>query len=73
MGKAKKRSINLGKHNQILTLSRESAIKKVVTAFKTRKNDVQDLITLFGLSAEELLEAGALYEDVKGIESILND
>lgn len=73
MGKAKKRSINLGKHNQILTLSRESAIKRVVSAFKTRKDDVQDLVTLFGLSAEELLEAGALYEDVKGIEGILND
>ena len=33
--------------------------------------DVYGLITLFGLSAEEILEAGGSYEAVKGLDSIL--
>ena len=72
MGRAKSRSINLGKHNQLPKMSRTNAIKEVVNRFK-RKEDVIELITLFGLSAEELLEGGALYEEVKGIEGLLDD
>ena len=52
-------------------MTRESAIKEVVRRFKNNE-DVLELITLFGLSAEELLEGGALYEDVKGIEGLLD-
>lgn len=33
--------------------------------------EVYSLITLFGLTAEEILEAGATYEAVKGIENLL--
>ncbi len=33
--------------------------------------EAYSLITLFGLTAEEMLEAGATYEAVKGIENIL--
>ena len=72
MGKSKSRSINLGKHNQLPTMSRNDAIKEVVNRFK-RKEDVLELITLFGLSAEELLEGGALYEEIKSVEELLND
>lgn len=71
MGKAKKRSITLGKHQQIPLMTRESAIREVVRRFK-HNEDVIDLVTLFGLSAEELLEGGALYEEVKAIEGILD-
>ena len=53
-------------------LTREDAIKEVVKKFKNNECDI-DLITLFGLSAEELLEGGALYEEVKSIEGMLND
>ena len=72
MGKAKSRSINLGKHNQIPKMSRNDAIKEVVNRFK-RNEDAIELITLFGLSAEELLEGGALYEEVKSIEGLLDE
>lgn len=72
MGKSKSRSINLGKHKQIPTMSRDDAIKEVVSRFKTNES-VIELITLFGLSAEELLEGGALYEEVKSIEGMLDD
>ena len=71
MGKAKKRSINLGKHNQIASMTRNEAVTEVVKRFK-RNESVLDLVTMFGLSAEELLEGGALYKEVKSIEGILD-
>lgn len=43
----------------------------VVDMLNSGDNDVYGLITLFGLSAEEILEAGANYEDVVGLGSIL--
>ena len=69
MGKSKKRSIVLGKHNQIANLSRDEAISIAVEKL-SRKEDAENLITLFGLKAEELLEAGADYETVKSIERL---
>ncbi len=71
MGKAKKRSINLSKHNPFKSMTREEAVLEVVKRFKRNEN-VLDLVTMFGLSAEELLEGGALYEEVKSIEGILD-
>lgn len=52
-------------------MTRENAIKEVVKRFKNNE-DALDLITLFGLSAEELLEGGALYEEIKSIEGMLD-
>ncbi len=69
MGKSKKRSIVLGKHNQIANLSRDEAISIAVEKL-SKKEDAENLITLFGLKAEELLEAGADYETVKSIERL---
>ena len=64
--------MNKSRNNQFETMSREEAVKKAVKSLKKRDVD-EDLITLFGLSSEELLEAGASYEEVNGIEGILND
>ena len=69
MGKSKKRSIVLGKHNQIANLSRDEAVAIAVEKL-SKKEDAENLITLFGLKAEELLEAGADYETVKSIERL---
>ncbi|MBE7709649.1 MAG: hypothetical protein E7Z93_04285 [Cyanobacteria bacterium SIG32] len=71
MGKAKKRSLHLGINDRFSNLSRTEAIKTVVEMLKNGDRDVYGLITLFGLSAEELLEAGGSYEAVKGLDSIL--
>lgn len=71
MGKAKKRSLHLGINDRFSNLSREQAIETVVDMLKTDDRDAYSLITLFGLSAEEMLEAGASYESVKGIQNIL--
>lgn len=70
MGKAKRRSIALGRHNQISNLSRNDAIISVVEKL-SKQEDVSEIITLFGLSAEELLEAGANYEDIKSLRGLV--
>ena len=67
MGKAKKRnfhkSINADKSNPLAALSatftREDAIEKAIKAIKSNNcgNETKDIITLFGITAEELAEA----------------
>ena len=59
MGKAKKRSFQLGIYNQFSSLSREEAVKTVVKLLEENHRDADNLIILFGMSAEEILEAGA--------------
>ncbi len=71
MGKAKKRSLHLGIHDRFANLSREEAVLEAVELLNTDSSEACGLITLFGLSAEELLEAGANYEEVKGIDGLL--
>ena len=71
MGKAKKRSLHLGINDRFSKLSRDEAIETVVEMLDSGDKDVYGLITLFGLSAEEILEAGGSYEAVKGLNSIL--
>lgn len=74
MGKSKRRILHAGKNNQIANLKREDAIATVVRACNTKNidSDIVNLISLFGFSAEELLEFGAQYEDVLAIKGILN-
>ena len=71
MGKAKKRILHLGKNDRFEQLSREDVTAQVVELLKTGDREAYGLVTLFGLSAEELLEAGADYETVVGIRSLL--
>lgn len=75
MGKAKKRSFQLGIYNQVSRLSRENAVKEVIKILKTPEGtkDSYELITLFGMSAEELLEAGADYETVISLRGIIKE
>ncbi len=63
MGKAKRRSLHLGARDKFKYMTRESALDSVVKNI-TNKDEVIDTITLFGFTAEEMLEAGAAYEDV---------
>ena len=57
-------------------MTRESALNEVFSMIKKPKRESRvqalDLITLFGLSAEELSEAGAPYENIKALESIID-
>ncbi len=72
MGKAKKRSLHLGINNRFDKLSRNEAVLHVIDMLKSGDKDVYGLVTLFGFTAEELLEAGASYEDVKVLGGILD-
>ena len=72
MGKAKKRSLHLGINDRFSKLSRNEAVETVVEMLENGDKDVYALITLFGLTAEEILEAGASYESVLGMGNILS-
>lgn len=74
MGKSKRRILHKGINDKITNIKREDALSDVVKSCNAKKidNKVKDLISLFGFSAEELLESGARYEDVIGLKGILN-
>ena len=63
MGKAKRRSLKHGINDSFQYMTRESALNSVIQNIE-KKDEVIDTITLFGFTAEEMLEAGAAYEDV---------
>lgn len=63
MSKAKRRSLKQGINNRFQYMTRESALDSVIKNIE-KKDEVIDTITLFGFTAEEMLEAGAAYEDV---------
>ena len=70
MGKSKRRSLNQGINNKFQYMTRESALDNVIKNMDN-KNEVIDTITLFGFSAEEMLEAGAEYEDVMALGGLV--
>ena len=71
MGKAKKRNFKQGINDRFKYMTRESALDSVIKNLNN-KNEVIDTITLFGFTAEEMLEAGAKYEDVMSLGGIIN-
>lgn len=71
MGKSKKRIIYKGKNEPFANITREEAIQNAVRYLKNGDKEVYSMITLFGLTGEELLEAGADFESVKGLGNIL--
>ena len=71
MGKAKRRSLNQGINNKFQYMTRESAFDSVIKNMDN-KNEVIDTITLFGFTAEEMLEAGAEYEDVMALGGLIS-
>ena len=70
MGKSKKRILKKGLNDKFPSMTRESALVSVVKNIEN-KSEVIDTITLFGFTAEEMLEAGAAYEDVMAFGSIV--
>ncbi|MBD5402446.1 hypothetical protein HDR58_06560 [bacterium] len=73
MGKSKSRIFRKGINDQISKISRTDAISEVVKYLNQNNNsEAHNLITMFGLSAEEILEAGASYEAVIAMKNIFN-
>ena len=72
MGKSKSRIFRKGINNQITKMSRNDAVKIAVKNLNENNfAQAKDIITMFGLNAEDLLEGGASYESVKTIRNIL--
>lgn len=72
MGKSKTRILRKGINDQITRLTRDDAVIKVVKYLENNNlTKAHDLITMFGLDAEEILEAGASYEHVVAMKNIL--
>jgi hypothetical protein len=68
MGKTKKRNIALARNQKDqLNISRKDAITQVSTALMNNdcNEDIKNLISLFGITAEELTEQDISYETMK--------
>ena len=80
MGKCKKRTLHKtnSKSDSSFFMTREMAVNRIfnmVQQVSTEKFDLKeavDTVSLFGISAEELSEAGVPYEYLKAMESSLN-
>ncbi len=71
MCKTKAIIIRKGLNDQITKMTRCDAVAKVAQYLNEGDNNsARDLITMFGLSAEEILEAGASYESVIALKNI---
>ena len=70
MGKSKQRSLKNGINDKFPYMTRENALSSVIRNIE-HKEKVIDTITLFDFSAEEMLEAGATYEDVMSLGALI--
>ena len=70
MGKSKKRNLSKSNDKLCISIKRSSAIKTILNNINTHKNkeETEKLISLFGITSEELLEAGADYEAISAIK-----
>lgn len=77
MGKCKKRTLSGRRSASPYFMTRETAVNNVFKIFSENKKKIDlklamDTISLFGLSAEELSEAGVPYENLKALGSAIN-
>lgn len=72
MGKSKKRIFNKNKISGT-SIKRVDAVRDVLKNIKNNvlDTDTKNLLSLFGISAEELAEAGATYEELMALKSFI--
>lgn len=72
MGKSKKRNFFKNTDNNRIVLKRNDTIKTLINNINNRKNikESENLISLFGITIEELLEAGADYEAISALKHL---
>lgn len=73
MGKSKKRIFNKNVGTKGTTLKREDIVSKILSDIKTNKltTESKNFITLFGITIEELSEAGASFEELSIVKPII--
>ncbi len=73
MGKSKKRIFNKNSDSKGSILKRSKIVEKII--FDIRANNLSDetkkFISLFGISLEELSEAGANYEELSAVRHLI--
>lgn len=74
MGKSKKRIFNKNTDNKGMVLKRKEVISNILLSLKSNKitDETKNLISLFGISMEELFEAGAEYEDMTAVKHLFS-
>ena len=77
MGKCKKRTLNGRRSASPYFMTRETAVNNVFKMFNENKKKIDlknamNTISLFGISAEELSEAGLSYENLKALGSAIS-
>ncbi len=73
MGKCKKRTL-CGKNTSYF-MTRDKAVNKILSLYESKSpnyNKAIETISLFGITAEELSEAGLSYENLKALEFHIN-
>ncbi len=73
MGKAKKRIFNKTSVYKGSTLKRSEIISKVIEDVRSSSltDETKNYITLFGITTEELSEAGAAFEEISAIKHLI--
>ena len=74
MSKSKKRILHRNKDYAPLSCSRKEAVAFVTNSIKTKHFDkeAKSILSLFGISGEELSEAGLSWEELNVISSYIN-
>lgn len=73
MGKSKKRNFNKGNINKGSVFKRSDAIKYIIADLKSNiiTEETKKQISLFGIKAEELTEAGATLEELSLVNNLI--
>lgn len=73
MGKAKKRNFNKNSLEKGTTIKRSDIISKLISDIKNKKltDEGKNFITLFGITIEELSEAGASFEELSVVKHLI--
>lgn len=73
MGKAKKRNFNKNSFAKGTTLKRNDIVSQILSNIKNKNitDETKNFITLFGITIEELSEAGATYEELSFVKHLI--
>ena len=73
MGKSKKRTFNKNCDKNSIILKRSDIINRIISDIRNNavNETTEKYIGLFGITSEELTEAGAAYEELSAIRHIL--
>ncbi len=75
MGKCKKRTFYNINNDSTRYMTREDAVSNVFKMFNKQKINIKkavETISLFGITSEELSEAGVSYENLSALSSVLD-